>query len=64
LKILNPHAASSLKMIKDAGKIAEDLYWAGLKDFLNTPFEITNWLLLYLRDIVFRKARVPSQPGK
>ena len=50
LRILNPHAASSLKMIKDAGKIAEDLHWTGLKDFLNTPFEITNWLLLYLRD--------------
>ena len=50
LRILNPHAASSLKMIKDAGKIAEDLHWTGLKDFLNTPFEITNWILLYLRD--------------
>lgn len=50
LRILNPHAASSLKMIKDAGKIADALHWAGLKDFLNTPFEITNWLLLYLRD--------------
>lgn len=50
LRILNPHAASSLKVIKDAGKIAEDLHRTGLKDFLNTPFEITNWLLLYLRD--------------
>lgn len=50
LRILNPHAANSLKMIKDAGKIAEDLHWVGLKDFLNTPFEITNWILLYLRD--------------
>ena len=50
LRILNPHGASSLKIIKDAGKIAEDLHWTGLKDFLNTPFEITNWLLLYLRD--------------
>ncbi len=50
LRILNPHGASSLKVIKDAGKIAEDLRRTGLKDFLNTPFEITNWLLLYLRD--------------
>lgn len=29
LRILNPHGASSLKVIKDAGKIAEDLRWTG-----------------------------------
>lgn len=50
LRILNPHAASSLKIIEDAGRIAEELHWSRLRDFLNTPFEITNWLLLYLRD--------------
>lgn len=50
LGILNPHGAGSLKVIEDAGKIAEDLRRTGLKDFLNTPFEITNWLLLNLRD--------------
>ncbi len=53
LRILNPHGVRSSKIIKDVEKIAADLHWMGLKDFLNTPFEITNWLLLYLRDNCF-----------
>ena len=50
LRILNPHGASSLKMIEDAEKIAKELRMTGLGDFLNTPFDITNWLLLYLQE--------------
>lgn len=50
LQILNPHDVRSTKMTEDAEKIAKKLLMAGLDDFLNTPFEITNWLLLYLRD--------------
>ena len=50
LRILNPHGASSLKMIEDAEKIAKELRMTGLGDFLNIPFDITNWLLLYLQE--------------
>lgn len=50
LRILNPHGVRSTKMIEDAEKIAKELQTTGLDDFLNTPFDITNWLLLYLQD--------------
>ena len=59
LQILNPHRASSTgsiedaEIVEDAEKIVQNLQMTDLRDFLNTPFEITNWLLLYLQDNCF-----------
>ena len=49
LKILNPRETENTKVAEAAEKAAEDLLMTGLDEFLNTPFEVTNWLLLYLQ---------------